>query len=380
MQVRPWVTQFAGRIPDPVIRLRFLQAVAPLHIVDRPRRKRRSALRWLSVLLCLGLSVSFAWRRAPARSMATPASRPRPAVAPAPKVEQSPAPVWLVEGSAASETYSNGLYIDNRFTVSNHARSYRAFRARDAGSAGVPGNKPAGIVFHTTESRQAPFEPGQNRILQRLGASLLEYVRDRRAYNFLIDRFGRVYRIVAESDAANHAGHSVWSDGDWIYVNLNESFLGVSIEAETRPGQVHAEASPAQLRSLGMLTEMLRTRYGIAARDCVTHAQVSVNPENGRVGYHTDWASSFPFSEVGLPDNYAAPLPAISLFGFEADTVFRQKAGDRLAMAADTAEEEVIGQAAHRGLSLSAYRNELRNRYRSVMAHRQRQIEDVSVE
>ena len=39
----------------------------------------------------------------------------------------------------------------------------------------------------------------------RLGESLLEYVRRGRAYHYLIDRFGRVYRVVAESDAANHA-------------------------------------------------------------------------------------------------------------------------------------------------------------------------------
>jgi len=52
-------------------------------------------------------------------------------------------------------------------------------------------------------------------------------------YNFLIDRFGRVFRIVNESDAAQHAGYSVWSDDRWLYVDLNESFLGVSFEART---------------------------------------------------------------------------------------------------------------------------------------------------
>ena len=63
-------------------------------------------------------------------------------------------------------------------------------------------------------------------MLKRLGESLLEYVRRKHAYHYLIDRFGRVYRVVAESDTANHAGYSVWADDEWFYVNLNESFLG----------------------------------------------------------------------------------------------------------------------------------------------------------
>src|SRR5215831_10795702 len=151
------------------------------------------------------------------------------------------------------------------------------------GKGSVVRSGPAGIVFHTTESRQAPFAASENRLLQRLGESLLEYVQRRRAYNFLIDRFGRVYRIVAESDAANHAGYSVWSDGMWLYVNLNESFLGIAVEAQTQPGQTEPQLSPAQLRAAAMLTEMLRSRYRIAVGNCVTHAQVSVNPSNIRV-------------------------------------------------------------------------------------------------
>lgn len=142
-------------------------------------------------------------------------------------------------------------------------------------------------------------------MLQRIGESLIEYVQRKRAYHFLIDRFGRVYRVVAETDAANHAGFSVWADESSVYVNLNESFLGVSFEAETQPGQMQPSVSPAQVRAAAMLTEMLRSRYAIPAANCVTHAQVSVNPSNMRVGYHTDWASSFPFEELGLPDNYA---------------------------------------------------------------------------
>ena len=79
-----------------------------------------------------------------------------------------------------------------------------------------------------------------------------------------------------------------------------------------------------------MLTEMLRVRYRIPAANCVTHAQVSVNPSNMRIGYHVDWASEFPFEELGLPDRYAAALPSIWAFGFEVDGSFRTVAGAEL--------------------------------------------------
>jgi hypothetical protein len=281
---------------------------------------------------------------------------------PAPVAAAAQPAVWQVERSRDSDSFSNGLRVDNRFAVSNHARSYRTF---PLDPAGVPGQgvQPVGIVFHTTESRQAPFEEQQNRVLKRIGESLLEYVQRQRAYNFVIDRFGRVYRIVVESDAANHAGYSVWSDERWVYLNLNESFLAVSIEGETHPGQLEPEMSPAQLRAAAMLTEMLRSRYGISAANCVTHAQVSVNPSNMRVGYHTDWASSFPFNGVGLPDNYARPLPALVLFGFEAHRSFDHVAGARMAAAVDLSEQQEHEQAAAAGLSMHAYRKSLQNRY-----------------
>ena len=89
---------------------------------------------------------------------------------------------------------------------------------------------PAGIVFHISESAQAPFEASRNGVLKKIGESLLDYVQRQHAYNFVIDRFGRVHRVVRESDVAHHAGYLVWADERWIYVDLNESFLGVAFE------------------------------------------------------------------------------------------------------------------------------------------------------
>lgn len=317
---------------------------------------------------------------APAPTPLVSSSRPQPTV---PHVEIRPAAaagigvwpvgkaggeVWQVEKTGTSEVYSNGLRIDDRFVVSNHQRSYLAFRLdHTEQTSGVRRSEPAGIVFHATESPQAPFEANQNRVLKRIGESLLEYVRRKRAYHFLIDRFGRVYRVVAESDAANHAGNSVWADDRWLYVNLNQSFLGVSLEARTEHDQAEPETSPAQLRAVAMLTEMLRSRYHIAAENCVAHAQVSVNPSNMQVGYHTDWVSNFPFEQLGLPDNYAQPLPALWAFGFEYSPEFQNWAGDRLGVGLQLAENRLDQRASEAGVPARVYRKSLQRRYRQEL-------------
>lgn len=274
--------------------------------------------------------------------------------------------VWLVEKNDGSEVYSNGLRIDTRSLISNRPRSYLVFSLN--GTVPVHRTEPAGIVFHATQSRQAPFEADQNRILRKIGESLLEYVRRKRAYHFLVDRFGRVFRVVAESDSANHAGNSVWSDSQSVYINLNQSFLSIAIEALSRPGQEEPEMSPAQLRAAGMLIEMLRNRYHISAENCVTHAQVSVNPSNMQVGYHTDWASGFPFEQLGLPDNYAQPLPALWAFGFESNPDYLQWAGHRLGLALQASEATVDEAAEEVGLSPRAYRKSLQIQYRQRLA------------
>jgi hypothetical protein len=312
-------------------------------------------------LLLAFLPVSYFLLRATPRTAPSPSAAialPHSAAAQPPLMPE----VWQVEQSGTSEAYSNGLRIDNRFAVSNHPRAYRTFPASGRST------QPAGIVFHTTESRQVPFAAEQNRMLQRLGEGLLEYVQRRRSYNFLIDRFGRVYRVVRESDAANHAGFSVWADDRSRFVDLNESFLGVALEAHTEPGQTQPQLSPAQTRAAAMLTEMLRSRYKIAAGNCVTHAQVSVNPSNMLVGYHTDWASSFPFESLGLPDNYALPLPAMWAFGFESDPSFSYTAGSRMAASVGLAQEGIEKAATQSGVSTKAYRAMLRKRYGEELA------------
>ena len=364
---RPVVDWLAGQIHDPVAKLRFLKVVTAN---DRPASaKAWTRRRYVPVAILCTAAVLFLVkakaRVEPPVPHATVAATPLPAAS---RPAGGPPSIWQVEKNAEFEIYSNGLRIETRYEVSTHPRRYVAFATGGSGrEAGEIRNTPAGIVFHATESRQAPFEERENRVLKKLGESTLDYVRRKCAYNFVIDRFGRVYRVVRESDAANHAGFSLWADERWTYINLNESFLGVSFEAGAVPGRETA-ISPAQERAAAVLVEMLRSRYPIAAADCVTHAQVSVNPDNMRVGYHTDWASGFPYESIGLPNNYILPLRAVADSGFECDPAYLEQAGAPLKKGVETAEDFVRQNAAGKGVTAAAYRLQLRRQYRERLA------------
>jgi N-acetyl-anhydromuramyl-L-alanine amidase AmpD len=195
---------------------------------------------------------------------------------------------------------------------------------------------------------------------------LLEFVREKQAYHFVIDRFGRVHRIVAESDSANHAGRSVWADARWVYINLNSSFLGISFEGETQ--DLKENLTPAQIHAGRVLTDMLRSRYRIAKENCVTHAQVSVNPDNMKIGYHTDWAGNFPFHEMGLEDNYAQPIAALFLFGYGYDPTFVESTGARLWKGLLLAEERLLEEATVEGHTVAEHKKILQKRYREKLA------------
>jgi len=127
-------------------------------------------------------------------------------------------------------------------------------------------------------------------------------------------------------------------------------------------------ANPAQVHAARTLTEMLRCKYQIPQLNCVTHAQVSVNPDNMLVGYHTDWAGNFPFREIGLADNYAMPPPSIYAFGFAYDPVFVHHTGVRLWQGLALAEDQMQTQAASRGIPVSRYRAILQKQYKEILA------------
>jgi hypothetical protein len=344
----------AQSLADPIARLRYLrQATAN----TAQRRSRRD---W--IVCCALALLTLTWRSdALVRHSTVPTRRAASPVRPAPDVPN----IWPVEQTSEYDLYSNGLRIENRLAISNEPRSYHLI-ARDSGVLGPLRTRPSGIVFHTSESDQAPFERDQKRILKKIGQDLLLYVRNNRSYHFVIDRFGRVNRIVVESDAAFHAGHSVWADSKWLYLDLNDGFLGVAFEARMQAGQT--VITEAQRRAATALTEMLRAKYNLAGEDCVVHAQVSVNPSNWRIGWHTDWGAGFPFREIGLSDNYQIPNPSLYLFGFEYDPAYTAVTGPDLWKGLVAADERVREAAVERGVTTAGYRRILQQRFRDALS------------
>ncbi|MCL4794477.1 MAG: peptidoglycan recognition protein family protein [Bryobacteraceae bacterium] len=368
----------ARRIEDPVARLRFLRRTMgdrswlTLQAHGQTRRwirLRRGAVLWSVAALLLLPAGHFGIR------LSRLSERPPVLVAAStPPAEQPLPPVWLAENQPGFEVWSNGLRIERKFETPNEPRQYHAFPlGREAPGAGIPSTRPAGIVFHTTESHQADFDEENTRRLKFLGEALLRYVKDNRSYHYVVDRFGRVWRVVRESDSANHAGYSVWADDRHTYVNLNRSFLGVSVEAQSRPGEDRRVATPAQVNALRLVTEMLRSKHAIPAINCVTHAQVSVNPSNRRIGYHTDWAAGFPYGGLGLPDNYARPVAALWVFGFTYDAQLAETAGNGYRQGLLLAEEQLRQNATAHGLTPAQWRARLQNRYRGILKELQQQ-------
>jgi hypothetical protein len=274
-------------------------------------------------------------------------------------------PAWLVEHGRNYDVYSNGLRIENEFARPNAPRSYVVFRN------GVPGelhSKPAGIIFHTSESALAPFTVDENDKLTRIGRDLLIYVSRKQAYHFMIDRFGRVFRIVPETDVANHAGYSVWADTEGAYLNLNHSFLGISFEAHTKDLYEGFYLNASQIHSGHLLVEMLVNKYKIPLRNCITHAQVSVDPINMTIGYHTDGSGNFPFQEMGIPNNYELPIPSLYLFGFDFDSRFLTLTGTRIWKGLLSADERLRREADSQHLSIGQHKEILRERYQKSIA------------
>jgi hypothetical protein len=358
----------ATAIDDPLERLRYLRLVtSPTRTFRATEGVRRLWLVGLAAL-ALGILSGNAGLSNGSRPTVRPLLLPPPVVVS--RMLENNSGVWLVNQRDGAEIYSNGLRIDNSFAIGNVPRdSYRVFE-RDHPDIlhSHWKDSPAGIVFHTTEGEQAPFEEGQNATLQHIGVVTLNHVRRNHSYHFLIDRFGRVFRVVKEADVAFHAGHSVWGDDQYVYVNLNSSFLGIALETQVKKDQPREAATSAQIDSLRVLTEMLRSRYHIRDCNCVTHAQVSVNSSNMLIGYHTDWADRFPFLEIGLKDNYLAPPASLLAFGFGYDPSYMQSTGARLLPALTEAEASLRASAARLHLPLGRYRLVLQKNYKEITA------------
>jgi hypothetical protein len=300
---------------------------------------------------------------------------PRPAVpeAPPPTLPAvaglAPAAVWMVEKGRDFEQYSNGLRVETRLAVKGDPRRYRVFTESTQLLPEVQ-DRPVGILFHTSESDIWPLEAEFNENLRESSARLLRYVARHRLYHYLIDRFGRVYRMVDEEAKANHAGHSVWSSANRLYLNLNHAFLGVSFETRWEGGRA-LPITQAQFAAGRNLTDYLRQRWSIAPEMCVAHGLTSVNPKKRLIGHHLDWARGFPFEAFGLPDQYRRPAPSVSVFGFGYDDDLVAVMGAPWP-GAQAAERALAEEAAQRGITLTELRLERQARYERMFLEQSR--------
>ncbi|MBM3784694.1 MAG: N-acetylmuramoyl-L-alanine amidase, partial [Acidobacteria bacterium] len=219
-----WVEWRAGSIQDPVRRLGYLRGSAE-YWSKRPIRKALldAKAQRLSAFLavCLFFPVP----------MITDGAASRPGVAESASIQPLPK-IWQVEATASHELYSNGLRVEKTFQARpDGPRKFQRWSI--ATSEREERDTPYGIVFHMTESDAIDYRENNNRHLRRASLGTMEFVRNERAYHFVVDRFGRVFRTVPENEPANHAGNSIWADKTHFYVNMNHSFLGVSFDGQT---------------------------------------------------------------------------------------------------------------------------------------------------
>jgi hypothetical protein len=394
----------AAVVPSPRLRrlvYRVLSIIGLRHALDTrsfgysaPADPSRAMLVLSRIAVAAGALVVAVGLVAVAYKAARPAARPVEASVPkaepqppalTPEAEPDPAPptavgalapagVWLVEKGEGYEQYSNGLRIDTSFAVAGSPRRYRVFEPDGSFGEAVFG-APVGILFHTTESDVWPLEASFNENLRDSSHRLLRYLSRNHLYHYLIDRFGRVYRVVAEDSKANHAGHSVWAAEGRTYLNLNNAFFGVAFETRWDGGRA-LPITQAQLGSGRTLTEYLRQRYGIAPQMCVTHGLTSVNPRTHRIGHHMDWARGFPFEAFGLPDQYRLPPPSVAAFGFGYDEEFLKVLSEPWP-GVRAAEAALQDEASRRGTTLDEVRRERQGAYDRWLAE---QVRDEDAE
>ena len=270
-----------------------------------------------------------------------------------------PAAIWLVEKGTNYEQYSNGLRIDTEFSVHGEPRRFRVFE--QDGMRPEVYEAPVGILFHTSERDVWPMEESYNENLRDSSRRLLHFLKNNQVYNYLIDRFGRVYRVVDDASKANHAGYSIWEAAGRYYLSLNNAFLGVCFETRWEGGRA-LPITAAQFTAGRSLTDCLRQRFGIPPEMCVGHGLTSVNPKKHLIGHHVDWARGFPFESFGLPDQYRLPPPSVAFFGFGYDDAFLNVMEEPWP-GVRSAEQGLLREAQQRGVSIDDVRHERQGVY-----------------
>jgi hypothetical protein len=134
------------------------------------------------------------------------------------RIGPAPEEVWLVESEDSGELWSNGLRIETSYEARTKPRSYVRFPRDESVSIQLE-EEPVGIVFHTSEYDISPFRSSYNEKILDTSRGLLRWIAKRDLYNYFIDRFGQVHRLVIDNHRASHAGVSIWADEDYLYLN-----------------------------------------------------------------------------------------------------------------------------------------------------------------
>ena len=213
----------ASRIEDPVERLRYLRV--------KPRRNGHRAAGAAAHRSTLGMP-----RIAPGRLLPGfkhPAAERRPAPPPnsfrRSSIRSRRFGWWRRPTSSRSIATGFESTITTRFPIkiACSIRSTSGPASIRTSRSGAASRRASFITPRKAIRRD--FEPDQNGQSEAHRQGRPEFrATQHRCYHFVIDRFGQVFRVVRESDVANHAGNSVWADDKSVYVNLNSSFLGIA--------------------------------------------------------------------------------------------------------------------------------------------------------
>ena len=274
-----------------------------------------------------------------------------------------PEKVWLVERTSEYERYSNNCRILTKYETENHPRGYYTIPRGSETEGDVLRRDIVGIVYHTSESDIVPFTPDNNDSIQRRSMGLLDWIRKDRSYNYLIDRTGEIYRVVRDDHAAHHAGNSIWADGKYNYVGLNESFLGICFESTVKGDSLQETLTSAQIIEGRKLTDVLRTKYNIDDANCTTHGLVSISQGTMLIGYHHDWAHNFQFEAMGVSDKYAVPPATVGEYGCGWGEEILTKLGGSLWAGVPLAEAEFKQRAERAQLKPEDLRRRMKERY-----------------
>ena len=116
-----------------------------------------------------------------------------------------------------------------------------------------------------------------DRPLRGTSQGLLRYVQKNRLYHYVIDRFGRVFRVVAEESKANHAGNSVWANAGRVYKQITR----LRIEGHTdSDGNDAANLKLSEARANAVMSALIKRHVDPPRVHAGTPARVELRLRN----------------------------------------------------------------------------------------------------